>query len=847
MSEEKQDRTRQYLRSWRSARRVVRGIAERNAGSVVNADVTTSPLAANVKVEGMENSFEWEDDLEHDLEHEPEDDLGDDVEIDLEDGLEESTDVDSFGEDLEEPWEDDLEESDQEINTSLSADLAAWACQFQVKHNAVDDLLKILRSHGHTDLPSCSRTLLKTPREVKTTQKSGMEYVHSPVKEKLHDNLMRYPTEQVPDCIDLSFNIDGLPLFKSSGKTMWPILCAVHLKPVSVFPITLTCGGSKPQDLNFLDDMVTDINDVLSSGLQYRDRTVTFNILCIVCDAPAKAFIKNVKLCSGYYGCDRCVQRGEWHEKVTYQETEFVARTDESFRQQRQSEHHRGSTPLLNLPINMIRSFPVDYMHQACLGVMKRLLFCWCRGQKGWRMSATQLDEVSKRLLDLQRFIPSTFTRKPRGLQELERWKATEFRQFMLYTGKVVLKGMLRDDLYGHFMSFSVAMCILVSPTLVQRYSVYASDLMKFFVKRGRELMYEVVEFPEEGLVGIVAHNWTYKEKGEMYSYWPPAHPSKRAKALEIPDTKNWVARKIRVFSTTGDWETALRRCKRAEYKSNIETEEEERINNKRAHKQNSKYMDSSEDDEPRQQKQPKHKKAKGMPQHAHATAETTRSREPTLPPPPAWSNLGTSHNSSIEPRGFEENCISRHPGDRAENVPTWARNIQDTLQVLLRKMETLEENQREAIQLLRRTSSDRTEAPVMELEVAQTELELQDLEERLKASEYRKKVVSHLSLISGTNPGECVRRVMRAIATNLVWSSYSLRGKKGKMALLGTLVCMTIKQAVMKWKPGLGEKTVEVLIAETLKHAPSAHLKAQAQQRGQRQQQAFEEQHEME
>ncbi|KAK0133111.1 hypothetical protein N1851_031515 [Merluccius polli] len=253
---------------------------------------------------------------------------------------------------------------------------------------------------------------------------------------------------------------------------------------------------------------------------------------------------------------------------------------------------------------------------------------------------------------------------------------------------------------------------------------------------------YEVVEFPEEGLVGVVAHNWTFKDKGEMYSYWPPSNPRKRARAEELPDTVNWIVRKIRLFSKTDDWETAGRRCKRAELQSSVETGDE---GDRRPHKSNPRYMSS-----------------------------------------------------------------------------------EDTLQVILRRLDTLEENQRQAIQLLRRNGERSIEAPV-ELEVAQTTTDLEDLEERLKVSDFRKKVVSHLRLVGGSNPGDCVRRVMRTIAANLVWSSFSLRGKKGKLPLLGTAVCTTIKQAVMKWKPGLGEKVVEVLIAETLKHAPSAHLKAQA------------------
>lgn len=41
------------------------------------------------------------------------------------------------------------------------------------------------------------------------------------------------------------------------------------------------------------------------------------------------------------------------------------------------------------------------------------------------------------------------------------RWKATEFRQFLLYTGPVVLYAVLSAPVYNKFMSFSFAILIL--------------------------------------------------------------------------------------------------------------------------------------------------------------------------------------------------------------------------------------------------------------------------------------------------------------------------------------------------------------------------------------------------
>lgn len=384
-------------------------------------------------------------------------------------------------------------ESEQDITPTLRKELSQWACMFQVKHNAVDALLNILERHGHEDLPHTARTLFGHTNHYEHTTKYGVESIQFNVADQLSKHLSRYPAAVTDhlQSLDLSLNIDGLPMFKSSNVSLWPVLCSINLSPECIFPLCISTAASKPKTPNFASDAVQQLAELIQDGLTWGGRRLNIQLRCVTCDAPAKAMVKCIKQFSGYYGCDKCDQRGSWEGRMTYPETNnLTMRTDQSFRECWQPEHHQEEeiSPFSVLPIDMIKSFPIDYMHQSCLGVMKKLLLLWTRGRTDFRMSSGDVTSVSERLVSLKKSIPDCFARKPRGLQEIDRWKATEFRQFAIYTGKIVLKGILQDHLYAHFLSFSTALCILVNPDLTKSQGAYANQLLKYFVERGREL-----------------------------------------------------------------------------------------------------------------------------------------------------------------------------------------------------------------------------------------------------------------------------------------------------------------------------------------------------------------------
>lgn len=78
---------------------------------------------------------------------------------------------------------------------------------------------------GINDLPADYRSLLSTPRKVEIQQIAGGSYWYHGISK----NLKRIFVDVMSDKkISLNFNIDGLPIFKSSKRCFWPILANIH-------------------------------------------------------------------------------------------------------------------------------------------------------------------------------------------------------------------------------------------------------------------------------------------------------------------------------------------------------------------------------------------------------------------------------------------------------------------------------------------------------------------------------------------------------------------------------------------------------------------------------------------
>lgn len=105
----------------------------------------------------------------------------------------------------------------------------------------------------------------------------------------------------------------------------------------------------------------------------------------------------------------------------------------------------------------------------------------------------------------IRSYIPSEFARKGRSLLEIKRFKATEFRLILLYTGPIFLRDVLTEDKYSHFLLLHAAITILSSKSHIAHYTEIAKDALKRFVS-GAARIYgeEFVVYNVHSLLHIV-------------------------------------------------------------------------------------------------------------------------------------------------------------------------------------------------------------------------------------------------------------------------------------------------------------------------------------------------------
>lgn len=191
--------------------------------------------------------------------------------------------------------------------------------------------------------------------------------------------------------LSLTLNCDGIPVFKSSNFSIWPIQFLVNeLPPETCIKHVMMCGlwfgSQKPNAYIFLKPY--DIGfSWFHSGRQVQTHVVS---LMFVCDSVARPLLQNMTQFNGQFGCGclhegQQVSKGRGSVRVYPYETSELRDSCSAFDHAEQAMLQRkpvagvkGASALMNLPFfDFIWGVRPDYMHAVCLGVVRQIASLW--------------------------------------------------------------------------------------------------------------------------------------------------------------------------------------------------------------------------------------------------------------------------------------------------------------------------------------------------------------------------------------------------------------------------------------------------------------------------------------
>ncbi|TPP59444.1 hypothetical protein FGIG_00816, partial [Fasciola gigantica] len=161
--------------------------------------------------------------------------------------------------------------------------------------------------------PMDTRTWFGTPRTTNILHASPGKYCHLGLEIVLMRQIqnLRVASEQE---VTIQLDVDGMDPFTSFSTQIWKVLCRLVKRMQSTpFFIGVSSGTRLPENVNdYLQPMETEIRSLLRHGVKMagaKDRK-PLELAVVVCDHPARAFVKRKKIHSGYRSCDKCTQQG---------------------------------------------------------------------------------------------------------------------------------------------------------------------------------------------------------------------------------------------------------------------------------------------------------------------------------------------------------------------------------------------------------------------------------------------------------------------------------------------------------------------------------------------------------
>ena len=274
-----------------------------------------------------------------------------------------------------------------------------------------------------------------------------------------------------------------------------------RFKKKFIIPAYIYCDKHDPNMLTLLNPWVEKLNSFYGSGIQVPgtpdgDITVWCMLFVATVDLPARAALMNMKRFNGKCACHLCKSEGTAYgqfnihrcwpydqnpEKRTHQDQiQFATRATQ--KQAVMGVKGHSIFAKLTYPFDLVNSFAIYWMHCVCLGVVKYIMNLQLSDgnkDKDFYVGASKA-RMSHQLLSIKP--PDIVKRLPRSLDDLNHWKATKLKNWLLHYSVAVLRKNLNPVYLFHWTLLVGGKGILCSDSISNKDLRNADQMLQDFV-----------------------------------------------------------------------------------------------------------------------------------------------------------------------------------------------------------------------------------------------------------------------------------------------------------------------------------------------------------------------------
>lgn len=286
--------------------------------------------------------------------------------------------------------------------------------------------------------------------------------------------------------LSVTLNTDGVSIIDSNSSSLWPVLLScnflppkIRFKNTNIIVAALHFGKKKPNMYELLRPLAEEFK-ILSKGIFVREKFFNIFVTIAALDLPAKSDVSKFVQHNSKHACNFCLQRGESTSKgirYAYESQQSESRTHESIIKDMVQVKSKPNTiingvkavsPMIAFQhFDLSKGFCIDYMHAVLLGVTKKIIGFWtlpAHHKKSFYMNKKRREILDKRLSKIQ--TPSYISRRPRSINSLKQFKASELRSLLIYYLPVIVDGLLPRQYIEHLMLLSSSIYVLLQPSI---------------------------------------------------------------------------------------------------------------------------------------------------------------------------------------------------------------------------------------------------------------------------------------------------------------------------------------------------------------------------------------------